>query len=134
MRPQAQVTAKPGPAQRQMGWRLDRWTAARVRASAIWKHHPEFTAKQVIRKLGPEHSVRVPWVQKIMRECWRVSADITRSSAELDGGFIVPGGGMRGGRQTKPSLESNALCVWPQTLFLVLVRGAGPRVHHLTAL
>ena len=61
------------PAQRQMGWRLDRCTSARIRISTIWKRHPEFTAKQVIKHLGPKHSVRLAWVQQILRECWRVS-------------------------------------------------------------
>ncbi len=36
--------------------------------SAIWRRHPEFTARQVIRNLGPKHQVTVPWVQKILRE------------------------------------------------------------------
>jgi DNA invertase Pin-like site-specific DNA recombinase len=66
--------AKDSPAQRRMGWQLDGRTAARVRISTIWKQHPEFTAKQVIEKLGAEHRARVPWVQKILRECWRASA------------------------------------------------------------
>lgn len=68
------AAAKHSPAQKQIGWQLDRRTVARVRVSAIWKRHPEFTAKQVIKNLGPEHSVRVPWVQQILRDCWRVSA------------------------------------------------------------
>ena len=66
--------ARHSPAQRQIGWQLDGRTAARVRVSAIWKQHPEFTAKQVVRKLGPEHPVRLPWVQQILRDCWRASA------------------------------------------------------------
>jgi DNA invertase Pin-like site-specific DNA recombinase len=66
--------AKQSLAQKQMGWQLDSRTAARVGISAVWKQHPEFTAKQVIKKLGPNHSLRVPWVQKILRECWRASA------------------------------------------------------------
>jgi DNA invertase Pin-like site-specific DNA recombinase len=68
------TAARHSPAQKQMGWQLDRRTAARVRVSAIWKRHPEFTAKQVIANVGPKYSVRVRWVQKIMRECWRVSS------------------------------------------------------------
>jgi hypothetical protein len=68
------AAAGHSPAQRQMGWQLDGLTAARVRVSAIWKRHPEFTAKQVIKNLGPEHFVRVPWVQKILGECWRAAA------------------------------------------------------------
>ena len=44
----------------------------RMRVSAIWKRHPEFTAREVIKNLGLEHSsVRVRWVQQIMNECWR---------------------------------------------------------------
>jgi DNA invertase Pin-like site-specific DNA recombinase len=74
-----EVAAQRSPAQRQMGWQLDRRTAARIRISTIWKRHPEFTAKQVIEKLGPKHSVRLPWVQKILRVCWQASA---RHSAE----------------------------------------------------
>jgi DNA invertase Pin-like site-specific DNA recombinase len=68
------AAARHSPAQRQIGWQLDGRTAARVRVSAIWKRHPEFTAKQVIKNLGRGHSLRVPWVQKILRECWRAGA------------------------------------------------------------
>ena len=66
--------ARRSPTYQNVGWRLDRKTVARVRISAIWRRHPEFTAKRVIKYLGPKHSLRVPWVQKIMRECWRTSA------------------------------------------------------------
>jgi DNA invertase Pin-like site-specific DNA recombinase len=69
-----EAAAKRSPAQDQMLWQLDRRTAARIRIHAIWKRHPEFTARQVIGKLGPEHPVRLSWVQKILRECWRASA------------------------------------------------------------
>src|ERR1017187_5634009 len=41
---------------------------------ALWKKHPEFTAKQVIEKLGPKPFMTVKWVQQIMKECWRASA------------------------------------------------------------
>jgi DNA invertase Pin-like site-specific DNA recombinase len=74
LRTSRQMAAQRSRAQRQMGWRLDRRTAARIRISTIWMRHPEFTAKQIIEKLGPKHSVRLPWVQKVMRQCWRVSA------------------------------------------------------------
>ena len=74
-----EAAAKRSPAQRQTGWQLDRHTAARMRISTIWKRHPELTARQVIVKLGLECSVGIPWVQKILRECWRASG---RHSAE----------------------------------------------------
>jgi hypothetical protein len=56
------ASAKDSQTRRQIGWRLDRRTAARVRVSAIWKRHPESTANQVVKNLGPEHSVRLRWV------------------------------------------------------------------------
>jgi DNA invertase Pin-like site-specific DNA recombinase len=60
-------------AQRKIEWPVDRRTVARIRISAIWKRHPEFTAKQVIRKLGPNHPVRLRWVQKVLSDCWQAS-------------------------------------------------------------
>jgi DNA invertase Pin-like site-specific DNA recombinase len=68
------AAAKRSRAQNEMGWRLDRKTAARIRIGAIWRRHPEFTGRQVMAKLGHTHSVCLPWVQKILRECWRASA------------------------------------------------------------
>jgi DNA invertase Pin-like site-specific DNA recombinase len=67
------AAAKRGLAQKQIGWYLDCRTAARIRISAIWKKHPEFTAKQVIEKLGPGPFMRLKWVQQIMKECRRAS-------------------------------------------------------------
>jgi hypothetical protein len=46
----------------------------RIRISEIWKRRPEFTGRQVIEKLGTEHRVRLPWVQKILSDCWKASA------------------------------------------------------------
>jgi DNA invertase Pin-like site-specific DNA recombinase len=66
------AAAKHNTAQRRMGWRFDVRTPTRIRVAAIWKRHPEFTATQVIRNLKLKDGV--PWVQKIMRECWRASA------------------------------------------------------------
>jgi DNA invertase Pin-like site-specific DNA recombinase len=67
------AAAERSLAQRQIGWQVDRHTAARIRISMIWKRHPELTAKQVIKKLGTEPSGGIPWIQKILRECWRAS-------------------------------------------------------------
>jgi DNA invertase Pin-like site-specific DNA recombinase len=68
-----EAAAKHDPVHKQVGWHLDKFTAARIRVGAIWKRHPEFTAKQVIESLGPEHSVRVPWVQQVLKECCRAA-------------------------------------------------------------
>jgi DNA invertase Pin-like site-specific DNA recombinase len=68
------AAAKRSRSHKQVRWFLDGRTAARIRVSAVWERHPEFTAKQVIDKLGPECSVRKRWVQQIMRDCWRASA------------------------------------------------------------
>jgi DNA invertase Pin-like site-specific DNA recombinase len=61
------------PTHKRVGWQFDPKTATRIRISEIWRRHREFTARQVIRRLGAEHSVTVPWVQKILRECSRSS-------------------------------------------------------------
>jgi DNA invertase Pin-like site-specific DNA recombinase len=71
------AAAKRSPVHNRVGWHLDKFTAARIRIGAIWKRHPEFTAKQVIRRLGPRYAVRLPWVQKVMRECWRAYGNPT---------------------------------------------------------
>ena len=68
------AAAKRSPTHKQIGWFLDRRTAARVRIAAIWKRHPEFTGKQVLKRLGPKHSARLIWVQKILRDCWLATA------------------------------------------------------------
>jgi DNA invertase Pin-like site-specific DNA recombinase len=74
LRNSRQTAARRSRIHQRAHWPLDRHTAARVKIAAIWKHHPEFTGKQVILKLGPKHPAPVQWVQKILRECWRTSA------------------------------------------------------------
>src|SRR6516164_3671586 len=69
--------ARRSPTYQQVGWRVDRKTVARVRISAVWRRHPEFTAKRVIKHLAPKHSLRVPWVQHILRDCWRAGARLS---------------------------------------------------------
>jgi hypothetical protein len=66
--------AKRSAVQTRVGWYIDRQTAARARIGAIWKRHPEFTAKQVMERLEPRHSVREKWVMRVMNECWRAYA------------------------------------------------------------
>jgi DNA invertase Pin-like site-specific DNA recombinase len=68
-----EAAAKRSPMHRRVGWRLDYHTVYRIRISALWKRHPEITAKQVIKRLGPKYSVSVRFVQQVMRECWRTS-------------------------------------------------------------
>lgn len=65
------AAAKRSPVHKNVGWWLDSRTAERIRISAICKRHPEYTAKQVLKILGPEHSVRLRWVNQVMNECWR---------------------------------------------------------------
>lgn len=62
------AAAKRSPAQRRVGWNIDRWTATRIRIGEIMKQHPRFTGKQVIEALGPGHTVRLQWVWKVMCE------------------------------------------------------------------
>jgi len=68
-----EAAAKRSASHRLVGWRLDGRTAARIRISAIWKKHPKYTATQVIRRLGPKCVLRVDFVQRVMRECWRAT-------------------------------------------------------------
>jgi hypothetical protein len=69
--------SKHSPVHKQVGWHIDHLTAARIRVGAIWKRHPKFTARQVIKKLGPKHTVRLPWVQHVLKECWQASGNPT---------------------------------------------------------
>jgi DNA invertase Pin-like site-specific DNA recombinase len=61
--------------QKQIGWRLDLRTAARLRIAAIWRRHPELTARQVAKQvrdeLRPKHTVGVLWVEGILKDCRR---------------------------------------------------------------
>src|SRR5581483_5622529 len=57
----------------QVGWPLDCRTVTRIRIGALWQRHPQFTARQVIQTLGPGPFLTNPWVQRILRECWRAS-------------------------------------------------------------
>ena len=77
------AVARHSPTQRRMGWPIDRHTAARVQISAIWKRHPEFTAKRVISTLGSERTLCVQRVQKVLRECWRASARHSREQRRI---------------------------------------------------
>jgi len=43
----------------------------RFRISSIWKRHPEFTARQVLKAFGTEHPLRLNWVRHILSDCWR---------------------------------------------------------------
>ena len=65
------AAAKRSPLHQKAGWRLDSRTAARIRIGAICKRHPHYTAKQVLKALGPQHSVRARWVNQVMNECWQ---------------------------------------------------------------
>lgn len=61
--------------QKQIGWRVDHRSAARLRIAAVWKRHPEFTARQVAKQvrdeLKPRHTLHVLWVKEILRDCRR---------------------------------------------------------------
>jgi DNA invertase Pin-like site-specific DNA recombinase len=62
------AAAQRNPVQELVGWRIDGWTATRIRIGQILKRHPEFTGKQVIEKLGPDYTVRLKWVWQVMSE------------------------------------------------------------------
>jgi hypothetical protein len=60
--------AKHSPAQKRVGWNIDRWTAKRIRIGEILRRHPEFKGKQVIKALGPDYSGPLRWVWQVMHE------------------------------------------------------------------
>lgn len=75
---------------RRVGWYLDYRTATRVRIGAMWKRHPEFTAKELIGKLnlGPDSPVK--WVQRIMNECWKKHDGARREQRRIGRRFYNP--------------------------------------------
>jgi len=62
------AAARRSPVQRMVGWRVDRYTPMRIRIGKILNHHPAFTGKQVLEKLGPDCSLRLNWVWQVMGE------------------------------------------------------------------
>jgi DNA invertase Pin-like site-specific DNA recombinase len=88
------AAARRSPTQKQMGWRIDHRTVARIRVSAIWKRHPEFTAEQVAEKLGRRHSVTVWWVRGVLNECWRASGRHSPKALRI-GRKVYGNGGQR---------------------------------------
>jgi hypothetical protein len=70
-----EIAARDSWAQQRNRWPIDRFTMIRIRISRIWKHHPDYSAKHVIRILRSKHHLRVPWVQRILGACWRTSAE-----------------------------------------------------------
>jgi DNA invertase Pin-like site-specific DNA recombinase len=64
------ATAERSAVHKKVGWWLDSRTSERIRISAIFKRHPEYTATQVLKALGAEHSARLRWVNQVMNECW----------------------------------------------------------------
>jgi DNA invertase Pin-like site-specific DNA recombinase len=52
-----------------IGWYIDHRTHLRIRISAEWQKHPNWTARQVVCKLGPGPLLSLRWVQRILREC-----------------------------------------------------------------
>src|SRR5262249_27183549 len=65
------AAANRSAVRQEVGWPLDHRTVARIRIGALWKRHPQFTARQVIQALGPGPFMTIPWVQRILRQCWR---------------------------------------------------------------
>jgi DNA invertase Pin-like site-specific DNA recombinase len=60
---------------------------SQARVRAIWKQHPEFTAKQVIESLGPGLPLGETTVWKLLRKCRRAAAK--RSSAQKQIGWYL---------------------------------------------
>jgi DNA invertase Pin-like site-specific DNA recombinase len=89
-----------GPALEKEHWFFDRFTATRVRVGALWTRHPEFTGKQILAKLGPDCTLRLKWVQKILRDYWRASVRFTPHQRRHGRQFQRPSGNRYRVRQT----------------------------------
>ena len=63
---------------KRIGWRVDRWTAWRIRIAEILRRQPQLTGKQVMEKLGVAHGVRIQWVWYVMHQFRRGSAQPVR--------------------------------------------------------
>jgi TIR domain len=75
------------------------------------------------------HSVRIPWVHQVLREWWWVSSG---RGGGLDGVFKVPGGSMRGGRQTNRTIERTGFgCQLPDRPLLPVVTPSRPMAIRL---
>jgi DNA invertase Pin-like site-specific DNA recombinase len=69
-----QDAARRSSVHKQVGWYLDHRTATRIRIGELWRRHPEFTGKQVMKKLKLGPDVPLKWVQRIMNDCWKAYA------------------------------------------------------------
>ena len=58
---------------RQPQWRLDGKTAARLRIYEIWRGHPEYSGKRIVKALGADHAENEEWVRKILRQLARAT-------------------------------------------------------------
>ncbi len=75
--------ARKSSMHRRCAWPVDRYTATRIRISAIWKRHPEWSAREVIKRLGPERPVRRQWVQNILSDCFQASAGLNAEQRRI---------------------------------------------------
>jgi DNA invertase Pin-like site-specific DNA recombinase len=83
------AAARRSAVHQQAAWFLDRRTTARIQIAAIWKQHPEFTARQVASMLHQKSCRNEKWVSKILRDCWRAS--VARSARfQRTGGGNTP--------------------------------------------
>lgn len=64
------AAAKRSPVYKNVS-RVDRWTAKRIRISAICTRHPEYTPTQVLKVLGPQHRETRRFIRKIRDDCWQ---------------------------------------------------------------
>jgi DNA invertase Pin-like site-specific DNA recombinase len=72
------AAANRSPAQKRVGWRVDRWTAQRIRIAEILKREPHLTGKKVLERLGTAHTGSLQWIRYVMRQFRRGSAQPTR--------------------------------------------------------
>jgi hypothetical protein len=94
-----QRAAKDSAAHRRVNWHIDRWTATRVRVAAIWTRQPELTARQVLKRFGPENAPTLRFVRRVLSKCWRASTNLTPHQLRNGRQFYRPYGAVNWNRR-----------------------------------
>ena len=66
------------PMQKAVRWSLDTRTHLRIRAGLIWKKHPDYTAHEILARLGVGFPFGVHWVRRVLGACRRAAGNASR--------------------------------------------------------
>jgi DNA invertase Pin-like site-specific DNA recombinase len=72
------TAAARSPMQRTVRWSLDTRTHLRIRVGLIWKKHPDYTAPEILARLGAGFPFGVHWVRRVVGACRRAAGNARR--------------------------------------------------------